>query len=76
MTTMTDTRWDSAQGSITTEEFSGRPHRVFRLSVHSPAHGWRAQAVSVAVDRLEAHPHLYRTTLDLLVRELAIWDPQ
>jgi hypothetical protein len=71
-----DTRWDSAKGSITTEEINGRKHRVFRLSVHSPIHGWRAQAVAVPVDRLEKHDFLYKTTLDLLVRDLGIWDPQ
>lgn len=76
METMSDTRWDSARGSITTEEINGTTYRVFRLSVHSPIHGWRGQAVTVALDRLEAHPHLYRATLDLLVRELGVWDPQ
>lgn len=76
METMYDTRWDSVKGSITTEEIAGRTYRVFRLSVHSPQHGWRAQAISVDVARMEVHPHLYRTTLNLLVRDLGVWDPQ
>lgn len=71
-----DTRWDSVKGSITAEEISGKSYKVFRLSVHSPNHGWRGQAITVGLDRLEKHPHLYRTTLDLLVRELAVWDPR
>lgn len=69
-------QWKSAKGSITTEEIAGTTYRVFRLSVHSPQHGWKSQAVSVSIDRLEKHPHLYRTTLDLLTRDLGVWDPQ
>jgi hypothetical protein len=74
--TITARRWDSVKGSITTELINDKPYRLFRLQVHSPQHGWKAQAVAVPVDRLERYDWLYGRTLDFLARDMGIWDPQ
>lgn len=73
---MSKTQWDSVKGSIATEIIAEKPHRVFRLNAHCPQYGWRSQAVAVPQDRLEKHPWLYKRTLDLLVRDIGVWDPQ
>lgn len=76
-----DTRWDSISASVTSQVIEtskgDRVHMAFSGTVWSDRDAeWKTLTVYVEADRLERHEWLYARTLDLLVRDLACWDPR
>ena len=71
MSVITEPRWQHMRGGIRHEQIEGVDHTIFYLLVSAPDKEPWGQRVAVPSDRLRAWPHLYRQTLDWMVRDIS-----